>query len=80
VTEAKFMSDRVAEAIERVGKAGYGYAAMANAAILAMREPTDAMMKAGSEFVYEGWASTEGGRKSIAEESWQAMIDAAIPS
>jgi hypothetical protein len=46
----------------------------ARIAISAMREPTPAMIKAGSAFAYEGWGDCE----TVATEAWQANIDAAL--
>jgi len=54
------------------------YRMAARNVLSAMREPSGAMKEAGTSFVYEGWASSESGQKSIATESWQAMIDAAV--
>ncbi len=77
----------MSEMIERVAKAQAGArwdlfddehkdAArdLARAAIEAMREPTEEMKEAGSDFVYEAW----GDGKTIAREAWQANIDAAL--
>lgn len=51
------------------------YMRMARAAIEAMREPTEAMLKAGD---LPGWDDSVS--IGLSGEVWQAMIDAALPS
>lgn len=68
MTEAKFMQDRVAEAIARAALAGEDFGGQARAAIAAMREPTEAMVN-NEQLPY-----SPGEMLGY----WQAMIDEAL--
>jgi hypothetical protein len=83
MAEAKFMQDRIAEAIARAAVAGEDFGGQARAALQAMREPTEAMVTAllGAEselgrFGY-GHDSQFADRKQF-DDGWHAMIDEAL--
>lgn len=77
------MIERVARAIDIKQMEGHGVYEIARAAIEAMREPTEAMLRAGGD---EPYLATSGSplvfaevRDVVAPENiWQAMIDAAL--
>jgi hypothetical protein len=56
------------------------YCCQAQAAIEAMREPTDAMVAAAHNSDFESWSPEPGeGRDSLdLDVAWRAMIDAAL--
>jgi hypothetical protein len=80
------MVERVARAIEDANLKASGdedYTPLARAAIEAMREPTEAMLKAG--FHKNRWTNPKPchdhcvGRVTLSiDEPWRAMIDAAL--
>lgn len=87
------MIERVAIAIKRAALAGYfttgsdgmdGYKHVARAAIEAMREPTEAMVRAGCGADIPGgqWGEPTFRESSIDENDcpviWAAMLDAAL--
>jgi hypothetical protein len=74
--EAKFIVDRVAEAIARavIMQKTPNFHILALAAIEAMREPTVEVIEACTEYAYEGW----GDPAVIATKCWHAGIDAAL--
>lgn len=76
------MVERVEGAILSAMSRGGDSEAMARAAIEAMREPTEAMLKAGARRFSDCWSLEPG--EGLDEEPeqpiWQAMIDAALTS
>ena len=50
----------------------------AKAAIEAMREPTDAMVKRGREKQFSSLLDTADSDDEVARDTWQAMVDAAL--
>ena len=51
---------------------------LADAAVAAMREPTDAMVKQGEMAAYEYRADPADWTLKLTKDAWQAMIDAAL--
>ncbi len=76
MSEARFMVDRVAEAIARIAVTQKvpDFHTQAVAAMKAMREPTDEMKTCSDEVHWGYGCHTCGGLK----EGWQMMIDAAL--